>query len=219
VAASPALVEAQMISVLIVDDHAMVRDGLVAVLDAEDDLDIVGAAGDVASATSMLAELRPDVLVTDYQLPDGTGFDLAAAVARLDLATMALVISGIDRPNLIEEAVRAGCAGFLGKGRDTADLAAAVRSVADGTAVFPAAALRRVVRAPQAMPIDPLTERELEVLALLARPMSVAEIAAELFVSIHTARNHVRAVLAKLDARSQLEAVVNAVRLGLVEIV
>jgi DNA-binding NarL/FixJ family response regulator len=208
-----------MISVLIVDDHAMVRDGLVAVLDAEDDLTVVGAAADVRGATASLAELRPDVLVTDYQLPDGTGFDLAAAVTRMGLDTMTLVISGIDRPNLIEEAVRAGCAGFLGKGRDTADLAAAVRAVADGTAVFPAAALRRVVRAPSAMPVDPLTDRELEVLRLLARPMSVAEISSELYVSIHTARNHVRAVLAKLRAGSQLEAVVTAVRLGLVEIV
>ncbi len=207
-----------MISVLIVDDHAMVRDGLVAVLDAEDDLAVVGSAGDVAAAGTLLAELRPDVLVTDYQLPDGTGLDLAAQASAAGLATMVLVISGIDDPSLIEEAVRAGCSGFLSKGRDTADLAAAVRSVADGTAVFPAAALRRVVRSPGRTLIEPLTDRELEVLQLLARPMSVAQIAQELYVSIHTARNHVRAVLSKLDAGSQLQAVVNAVRLGLVEI-
>jgi two-component system, NarL family, response regulator DevR len=207
-----------VISVLIVDDHAMVRDGLVAVLDAEDDLAVVGSAGDVAAAGTLLVELRPDVLVTDYQLPDGTGLDLAAQSSAAGLATMVLVISGIDDPSLIEEAVRAGCAGFLSKGRDTADLAAAVRSVADGTAVFPAAALRRVVRSPGRTLIEPLTDRELEVLQLLARPMSVAQIAEELYVSIHTARNHVRAVLAKLDAGSQLQAVVNAVRLGLVEI-
>ena len=207
-----------MISVLIVDDHAMVRDGLVAVLGAEDDLAVVGSAGEVAAAGALLVELRPDVLVTDYQLPDGTGLDLAAQAVAAGLPTVVLVISGIDKPAMIEEAVRAGCAGFLSKGRDTTDLAAAVRSIAEGTAVFPVAVLRRVVRAPERSLTDPLTDRETEVLQLLARPLSVAQIAAELFVSIHTARNHVRAVLAKLDASSQLEAVVNAVRLGLIEI-
>lgn len=207
-----------MITVLIVDDHAMVRDGLVAVLAAEDDLDVVGAAGDVVTASALLRRLRPDVVVTDYQLPDGTGLELAELAAREGLPGSTLVISGIDRPALIDEAVRAGCAGFLGKGRDTADLAAAVRAVADGSAVFPAAALRRVVRTADRVLVDPLTERELEVLQLLARPMTVAEIAGELYVSIHTVRNHVRSVLTKLGAGSQLEAVVTAVRLGLVDI-
>lgn len=207
-----------MIRVLIVDDHAMVRDGLVAVLAAEDDIDVVGAAGDVATASELLRRCRPDVVVTDYQLPDGTGLELAELAIREDLPGSTLVISGIDRPALIDDAVRAGCVGFLGKGRDTADLAAAVRAVADGAAVFPAAALRRVVRTADRVLVDPLTERELEVLQLLTRPMTVAEIAEELIVSIHTVRNHVRSVLTKLGAGSQLEAVVTAVRLGLVDI-
>jgi DNA-binding NarL/FixJ family response regulator len=205
-------------TVVIVDDHAMVREGLVAVLAAEPEIDVVGTAADVAGAVREVRRHRPAVLVTDYQLPDGTGLDLADQVAELDPPPSVLLISGIDRPSLIEEAVRAGCAGFVSKGRDTAELVDAVRAVAEGTAVFPAAALRRIVRVPDRRPGDDLTDRELEVLRLLAAPMSVNEIAGTLFVSIHTARNHVRSVLLKLGARSQLEAVVAAVKHGLIEI-
>lgn len=201
---------------LIVDDHPMVRDGLAAVLDSEDDLDVIGVASDVAEARAELDRCPPEVVVTDYQLPDGSGLDVAAHA--IERGARTLLISAVADGGVVIDAVRAGCAGFVHKGHATPELAAAVRTIAAGGAVFPASALRRLVRQDPPADRHDLSERELEVLRLLARPIPVQEIAAELFISLHTARNHVRSILAKLGARSQLEAVVIAVRSGIIDL-
>ncbi len=201
---------------LIVDDHPMVRDGLAAVLGSETDIDVVGVASDVASARSAIDRLRPTVVVTDYQLPDGSGLDVAAAAAAIGCRV--LLISAVVDGSVVVEAVSAGCDGFVHKGYETPELATAVRTVAAGGAVFPASALRRLVRQQQPAIGTDLSDRELEVLRLLAAPMPVQQIAAELYISVHTARNHLRSIMSKLDARSQLEAVVIAVRSGVIDL-
>lgn len=207
---------AQATTVVVVDDHPMVRDGLAVVLHAERDLDVVGAAGDVAEARAEITRARPDVVVTDYQLPDGSGLDVARHAT--EVGARVLLISAVVDGDVVIDAVDAGCAGFVHKGHQTRELAAAVRTIAAGGAVFPVTALRRIVRKEQPRVGADLSERELEVLRLLARPMTVNEIATELYISLHTARNHLRSIMAKLGARSQLEAVVTAIRAGVVDL-
>lgn len=208
----------ERLSVLVVDDHEMVRDGLAAVMQAAGDIDVVGQTGTVSEALDLMTSEAPDVVVTDYQLSDGLGLEIARAAAAAELPAAVLLISGVDRPGLIDEAVQAGCVGFLSKGRGLDELVDAVRAVAGGAAVFPADALRRVVRGTPVTSDFGLTDREMQVLEMLTRPLTVEELADELVISVHTARNHVRSVLMKLQARSQLEAVVLAVRHDLVEI-
>ncbi len=203
-------------TVLIIDDHLMVRDGLAALLGGEADLDVVGVASDVAGARTEIDRCRPDVVVTDYQLPDGSGLDVVDVA--LDAGSRVLLISAVVDNSVMIDAVQAGCAGFVHKGHQTRELAAAVRTVAAGGVVFPASALRRLVRKEQPKVGADLSERELQVLRLLARPIPVHEIAAELFISVHTARNHLRSIMSKLGARSQLEAVVIAVRSGVIDL-
>jgi DNA-binding NarL/FixJ family response regulator len=205
------------ITVLVVDDHPMVRDGLAAVLRDEPDLEVVAVASDVAGAREEIERHRPDVVITDYLLPDGTGLDVARFATGAH-GSKVLLISAVTDGSVIAGAVQAGCSGFVHKGLETPELAEAVRSAADGGAVFPASALRRLVREEQPRVGTDLTEREREVLRLLAHPMTATEIAEELHISFHTARNHVRAVLGKLHARSQLEAIVIAVRHGLIDL-
>ncbi len=201
---------------LIVDDHPMVRDGLAAVLGSEPDLDVVGVASDVSGAQREIDRCRPDVVVTDYHLPDGSGLDVAELA--VTAGSRVLLISAVVDGSVVVDAVQAGCAGFVHKGEQTRELATAVRTVAAGGAVFPASALRRLVRKEHPDIGADLSQRELEVLRLLARPIPVPEIAAELFISVHTARNHVRSIMSKLGARSQLEAVVIAVRGGVIDL-
>lgn len=205
------------ITVLVVDDHPMVRAGLAAVLQSEPDIDVVAVASDVAGACEELDRHRPDVVVTDYQLTDGTGFDVARFAAR-NHGSRVLLISAVVDGGVVGEAVEAGCSGFVHKGDESPELPQAVRSIALGGAVFPASTLRRLVRLERRTIGDDLTGREREVLRMLARPLTVNDIADALDISIHTARNHVRAVLGKLGARSQLEAVVIAVRHGVIDI-
>ena len=204
-------------SVLIVDDHPMVRDGLAAVLAAEADLEVVATAGDVATARSEIDRTTPDVVVTDFQLPDGSGFDVVAQTRSTPDARV-LLISAVVDGGVVLDAVRPGATASSTRATRRRELSAAVRTIAAGGAVFPATALRRLVRKEQPTVGSDLSERELEVLRLLARPMPVQQIATELFISVHTARNHLRSIMAKLDARSQLEAVVIAVRNGLIDL-
>ncbi len=195
----------------------MVRDGLAAVLHTEADLDVVAVASDVAGARREIERFRPNVVVTDYQLPDGSGLDVATFAAEVG-GSKVLLISAVVDGGVIVDAVQAGCSGFVHKGYETPELAQAVRTVAAGGVVFPASAMRRLVRTVRPAVGTDLTERELEVLRLLARPLPVNQIATELYISVHTARNHIRAVLTKLGARSQLEAVVIAVRQGVIDL-
>lgn len=194
-----------MVRLLLVDDHRSFTDVLGLALGVEPDLEVVAVAHTTDDARAVLAaaELRCDVVVLDVRLPGG-GLSLLPAVH--DARARALVLTAHPRPGPARLAREAGAAGFLGKADPLRDIVSAVRTVAAGGTVFP-----------EATGTPPhLTPRELEVLTGLAGGRDVTRIASGLGLSPHTVRDHVRAVLAKLDARSQLEAVVVAERLGLV---
>ncbi len=201
--------------VLLIDDHEMVREGLAALLDDLPDLEVVGQAGTLREADELCRELRPDVAACDYQLPDGVGAELGRLV--VDLPTRVLVISGIGHREPLDVALSCGCAGFVAKHAGMDTLAESIRLVANNAAVFPAEAIARLPDLDRATDFG-LTEREFEVLELLSAAASTRDIAAELTISLHTARNHVRTVMAKLGATTRLQAVVTAVQHGLVEL-
>lgn len=205
------------IEVLLVEDHDMVREAMVAALAVYDDVVVVDTAASFTDAAALLSEIEIDVVVTDLRLGDGDGADLAPLAAAKVPAPAVLLITGTDDQRGVQLAIEAGCAGFISKGQGFDRLVDAIRVVAAGAAVFPADLLGRSLRA--AEPDDGgLSSRELEVLQLLASARTIDEIAAELFLSPHTVRNHVKQVLSKLGAHSQLEAVVMGARRGLVAI-
>lgn len=205
--------------VLLVEDHEMVATGLKAVLDAEPDLEVSGWARSGAEAIIAYKEQRPDAVLMDYRLPDTTGTQVTAHLRDIDPDATVLLVTGHDGSrSVLGEALEAGCAGFVSKERSVDELAAAVRAVVRGAAVFPADLLASVTRPEPATKTSELTAREREVLGLLAQGRSTDEIQQQLFLSQHTVRNHVRNVLNKLHARTKLEAVVIAARAGLVDL-
>jgi len=206
----------QGIRVVVVDDHELLLEALVTALDAQDDIDVVVAANSMAAFSAQpLDDLNVDVVVTDLALSDGSGTEVARVST--DAGCAVLLMTGQGDREGVQAAVESGCAGFIGKGASVNELASAIRVVAEGGSVFPAALLHLAL-APSARANHGITEREMAVLERLAQGKNAAEIATELDVSLHTARNHIRALLTKLDATSQLGAVVVAVRAGLVSI-
>jgi DNA-binding NarL/FixJ family response regulator len=215
------------IAVFVVDDHEMVLDALVVAIGSEPGLRVVGqctSVGDFCAIAAAVAQgssddslLEVDVVVADLELRGEPGTSTVVP-AREAFGANVLLISGAGDRRAVSAAVESGCAGFVSKGLPLAELAEAIRTVANGGVVYPAGLLREALDPQASRPATSLTDRERTVLAMLAGGRSVGDIAAELSVSIHTTRNHVRAILTKLDARSQLEAVVIAVRQGLVTI-
>jgi DNA-binding NarL/FixJ family response regulator len=215
-----------VIRILIADDQAMVRGGLRMILDAEPDMDVVGEADDGERAVAEAERLRPDVVLMDVEMPV---LDGVAATRRLQAGAdgpRVLVVTTFDVDEYVFEALRAGASGFLLKNAPPDDLVRAVRVVAAGDALLAPSVTRRLLsdfarRAapPAAGPpgLDELTEREHEVLLLLARGLSNAEIAARLVVSGGTVKTHVARILMKLDLRDRVQAVVLAYESGLVE--
>ncbi len=207
--------------VLLVEDHEMVASGISALLDAEPDLEVVQWARTGGEAIDAYFVQRPDAVLMDYALPDTTGTAVTAQLRERDPDACVLLVTGHEpSQRVISEALDAGCAGFVSKERSVADLANAIRAAVHGAAVFPADLLAAVTKKRTAAPGGnaELTAREREVLDLLAQGRSTDEIQEQLFVSQHTVRNHVRAVLNKLHARTKLEAVVIAARSGLVDL-
>ena len=218
-----------MISVLVVDDVELVREGLRMILDAEPDLTVVGTACDGAQGVSEVRRLRPDVVLMDIRMPGVDG--LAATRHILGTAGMppckVIVLTTFDVDEHVYEALRAGASGFLLKDVPAEQLIEAIRVVAAGDAVVAPSITRRLLnqiarRLPKVGESDAparlasLTERELDVLRLIARGMSNSEIAAELFVSETTVKTHVGHVLMKLGVRDRVQAVVLAYDVGLV---
>jgi DNA-binding NarL/FixJ family response regulator len=208
------------VRVLLVEDHEMVASGITRLLEAEPDLEVAGWARSGAEALDAYGRYRPDAVLMDSALPDATGTDITAQLRRRDPDACVLLVTGHHgSQHVISEALDAGCAGFVSKERSVSDLANAIRAAVHGAAVFPADLLAEVTkRRADARSGAELTVREREVLELLAQGRSTDEIQAELFVSQHTVRNHVRSVLNKLQARTKLEAVVIAARTGLVDL-
>jgi DNA-binding NarL/FixJ family response regulator len=212
--------------VIVVDDQVMVRAGIAAIVDAEDDLEVVGEAADGAAALEAARRLRPDVVLMDIRMP---GMDGLTATARLTADTdppRVLVLTTFHQDAYVYEALRAGASGFVLKDALPADLLAAVRLVAAGEAMLSPAVTRRLIDAfaggvlhPPGMPdhrLDVLTPRERDVLLSIAGGLSNAEIGARLGITTGTVKVHVNAVLAKLGVRDRVQATIAAYDLGLV---
>ena len=214
-----------MIRVLIADDQALVRSGFRMILESRDDLTVVGEAGDGEQAIRLVEQTRPDVVLMDVRMP---GLDGVAATARLTArpdAPKVIILTTYDLEEPLYAALRAGASGFLLKDVRPADLVEAIRVVAGGDALLAPTATRRlldrflvtdVTPAAPSGSLDRLTEREREVLTLMARGASNAEIAGRLVVSETTVKTHVSAILRKLEVRDRVQAVVLAYDLGVV---
>jgi DNA-binding NarL/FixJ family response regulator len=197
------------ISVLIVDDHPVVRQGLRALLDVQDDIVVAGEAGDGPAALSLATSLRPDIVLLDLKMPGMDGFAMLAPLRAAGLRV--LVLTSATEPSAAAQAVRAGAAGVLYKDIDPDALVRAIRSVRDGNVLLAPEALGSLVRGSR---VDTLTPREREVLAAIAEGRSNREIARSLRVSEKTVKAHVSSVLAKLGVQDRTQAAVYAVRNG-----
>jgi DNA-binding NarL/FixJ family response regulator len=196
-----------VISVLIVDDHPVVRQGLRALLEVQDDMTVAGEAGDGPAAISLAESLRPDIVLLDLKLP---GMDGVAVLRPLRAAGLrVLVLTSATEPSTAAAAVRAGAAGVVYKDIDPAALVRAIRSVHDGNVLLAPEAVGSLIRGSRA---DTLTAREREVLAGIADGKSNREIARLLRVSEKTVKAHVSAVLAKLGVQDRTQAALIAVR-------
>ena len=215
-----------MIRVLVADDQTLVRAGFRAILEVQDDLEVVGEAEDGDEAVALARELRPDVVLMDIRMPGVDGIEATRRLLRDGDAPRILMLTTFDLDEYVYEAMKAGASGFLLKDAPRDQLVGAVRTVAAGEALLAPALVRRLIEdfvrrpAPGARPpaeLDDLTEREREVLTLIAHGLANAEIAARLFVSEATVRTHVTHILAKLGLRDRVQAVVLAYETGLVQ--
>ena len=205
----------QPVRVLIVDDHRVLAELLTSALSTGDEVTVVGTVGTAAEGVRSATSLRPDVVILDYDLPDSDGVSAIVAIKSACPATRVLMLTSYTDSVLLSEAMDAGCSGYITKRNGAAEILAAVLAVAsDETPVSPDM-VRSLMARDQAGIGSDLTERELEVLRIAARGLSNKEIAAELFLSVNTVRNHMQHVLNKLGAHSKLEATAIAARAGL----
>ena len=214
------------IRVLIADDQALVRDGFGMILDAQPDIDVVAEAADGSEAIERARELRPDVVLMDIRMPGVDGIEATRRLLADDGGPRILMLTTFDQNEYVYEAMKAGASGFLLKDVRREELVNAVRVVAAGDALLAPALTRRLiedfVRRPPpgsapAGPLAELTERESEVLRLVARGLSNHEIAAALVVSDATVKTHVARILSKLGLRDRIQAVVLAYETGFVQ--
>jgi DNA-binding NarL/FixJ family response regulator len=214
-----------MIGVLIADDQELVREGLRMMLDAEVDISVVGEASDGNEALVGVREHDPDVLVMDIRMPTLDGIEATTRLTQSRSRTRILILTTFDLDEYVYRAMKAGASGFLLKDVTREQLAAAVRTVAAGESLLAPAVTRRLIEdfcrrpAPgsgQSEAVTSLSRRELDVLELLARGHSNAEIAMELYLAETTVKSHVSRILAKLDLRDRIQAVVYAYETGLV---
>ena len=212
-----------MISVLLADDHSLIRKGFRLILDAEPDIEVVGEAGDGTVAVSMCAALRPDVVLMDVRMPGSDGIEATRDIVAAGLPSKILILTTFDLDDYVYAGLRAGASGFLLKDAQPADLVAAIRTIAAGDAVLAPTAIKHLIRQfattqPAGRPgghrgaqiRQALTDREQEVFARIAAGMSNSEIAASLHLSEGTVKIHVGRILAKLGLRDRVQAVVLA---------
>lgn len=206
------------IRVLIVDDHDVLASSLAKALDSESDIRSVGVAGSLKSAASLIRTTAPDVLLLDHRLPDGDGVAAVGRLRELRPSMAIIVLTASPAEHLMVAAVEAGVSGFLSKTRSLGEVTSAVRAAAVGEAVISPEMLARLLpRLGRTGKVGSaaLTEREREILGLIAEGLTNAAIAEQLTVSVNTVRNHVANLLGKLGARSKLEALSVAIREGL----
>ncbi|SOC57462.1 response regulator [Ornithinimicrobium cerasi] len=220
--------------ILLVDDQPLLLQGFAMILSVEDDLEVVGQVPDGARAVAAVAELRPDVVLMDVQMPVLDGIEATRRIIAVHPEVRVVILTTFDRDDYLFDALEAGASGFLLKNADPDDLVDAVRAVAHGHALLAPEVTRRVISRmtsseagpPEpgdrggaeghATPLPHLTGREREILVLVAQGLSNAEIAAQAFVTEATVKTHVSNVLAKLGVRDRVQAVIAAYDAGLV---
>jgi len=203
------------ITVAIVEDHLMVAEMFAMLIGRESDMHLAGTAHGVGEALELVDREQPNVVLMDYRLPDGDGITAVKEILAKWPETHVLMLSGDAPQDLMARAIEAGCVGMLAKNRPMDELLSAIRSASRGELVFRVEEMNTLLdhlRRPVNPDADFLTRREIEVLQLLAEGFSTERIATELFISIHTVRNHVSKILTKLGAHSKLEAVAIATR-------
>ncbi|TDQ44164.1 response regulator [Actinorugispora endophytica] len=211
-----------MPTVALVDDEALIRAGLRALIDAEADLSVCGEAGDGADVPDLVRRTRPDVVLMDVRMPRVDGIQATRALAALDTPPKVVVVTTFENDDHVYAALRAGAQGFLLKRALPEDILTAIRLVARGDSLLFPAAIRTLAAAhahpaePSARAVASLTDREAQTLALMARGLSNAEIAQTLFVGVQTVKTHVSNILAKLGVRDRTQAVVAAYDSGLI---
>jgi|SRR5262245_24203386 two-component system NarL family response regulator len=218
--------DACAVRVLICDDHALFRRGLVMVLESEDGIDVVAEAEDGLQAVAKAQEFVPDVVLMDVRMPKLSGIQATRAIADVVPAAKILMLTVSDEEDDLYEAVKAGATGYLLKEISIEEVANAIRAVVTGQSLIsPSMASKLLLefnnlarQAEERMVVPRLTDRELQVLKLVARGLSNREVAEELFISENTVKNHVRNILEKLHLHSRMEAVVYAVREKLLDI-
>lgn len=216
------------VRVLVADDHALFRRGLEMVISAEEDIEVVGEAGDGKDAVNLVLEHVPDLVLMDVRMPGGGGIEATRAIKEAAPNTKILMLTISDEEEDLYGAIKAGASGYLLKEISIDEVADAIRSVRAGQSLISPsmasklldefAAMARKDDEKQEMPTPRLTKREMEVLRLVAQGMNNRAIARELFISENTVKNHVRNILEKLHLHSRMEAVIYAVRERLLEI-
>jgi NarL family two-component system response regulator LiaR len=210
---------AELISVLIADDHPVVRQGLRTFLDTQDGLEVVGEAGDGVEAVELAHQLLPDVVLMDLVMPGLDGVEATRRIRELSPSTKVIVLTSFDDDEKVFPSVKAGAAGYLLKDVHPQELAEAVRKVYRGEALLASSVAAKLMQevAGERQPAAGLTERELEVLRLIARGLPNKLIAQELVVSEKTVKTHVSNILAKLHLADRTQAALYAVREGLAQ--
>lgn len=201
--------------VLLVDDHELIRNGLSGVFDIQEDMTVVGVAASVAEALAKYAELRPDVVVTDLQLQDGTGLDIVRAVRKGNDTVGLVVLTMHSGDDQIFAAMEAGASGFVGKDAPSTEVVKAARHARVSPRSFVCAGLVQAMMRRSASESTRLTDREHEVLLLLADGLGAAQIGQKLYLSESTAKSHIAKIYQKLGATNRAQALVTAMRIGL----
>ena len=218
----------EAIRVLVVDDHALFRRGLQMVLEQEDDIEVVGEAGDGAEAVEKAAETMPDIVLMDVRMPKRGGIDSCTAIKDAVPSTKIIMLTISDEEADLYDAIKAGASGYLLKEISIEEVAESIRAVYGGQSLISPSMASKLLSEfatmikrtddRQQVPTPRLTDREMEVLKLVAKGLNNRDIAKELFISENTVKNHIRNILEKLQLHSRMEAVVYAVREKLLEI-
>ena len=213
--------------ILLADDQAMVRAGFRMILEMQGDMEVVGEAGDGAEAIGAVKKLRPDIVLMDIQMPGMDGLEATRRIVQMrdQVNTRVLILTTFERDDYIFEALRAGACGFLLKNATPEDLVAGIRVVAEGNALLAPSVTRRVIEKFALKPkprdyaeyLSRLTTREIDIMKLVARGKTNAEIAQGLFIGEATVRTHVSNLLGKLDLRDRVQIVVFAYESGVVQ--
>ncbi len=222
----PAETGSEPIRVVVVDDQELFRRGLTMLLGVESDIEVVGEAGDGVAATDLAMSVAPDVILMDVRMPKRSGIEACLAIKEIAPTARIIMLTVSDEEADLYDAVKNGASGYLLKDSSTDEVAQAIRVVADGQSLIsPSMAIKlldefkQMSRSDrQQVPTPRLTERELEVLKLVAQGLNNREIAKRLFISENTVKNHVRNILEKLQLHSRMEAVMYAVREKLLDI-